>query len=138
MPAMKPEERLTSARNGMRLFLSKGEAGCIGCHTDFGRGPNYSYDAWGTINKPADLTSGRYRGGRRPIDLYYRIHSGINGVTMPASKDNLAANDIWDLVNFLRILPYPKMREAYGIHLESSESTRVAEGTPRRARSTAE
>jgi len=73
-----------------------------------------------------DITTGMYRGGRRPIDLYWRIHSGINGVNMPASKDNLDSKDIWDLVNFLQVLPYPMMRENYRINLESNESTQVA------------
>jgi mono/diheme cytochrome c family protein len=66
-----------------------------------------------------DLTTGIYHGGRRPIDLYWRIHSGINGVNMPASKDNLDSKDIWDLVSFLRVLPYPTMLKKYDIHLES-------------------
>src|SRR5262249_43570082 len=83
-PKMNAADRKDSALRGMALFLSKGDAGCIGCHLDFGRKPNYSYDAWGTINKPTDLTLGVYRGGRRPVDLYYRIHSGINGSGMTA------------------------------------------------------
>lgn len=93
-------------------------AGCLGCHSDFGRQSAYKYDAWGTIVKPADLTTGVYRGGRRPIDLYWRIHSGINGVTMPASSSSLTPEEVWDVVNFLQVLPYPKMREKYGIKLE--------------------
>ena len=93
-------------------------AGCLGCHTDFGRQTAFKYDYWGTIVRPADLTTGIFRGGRRPLDLYYRIHSGVNGVTMPASSNNLGDQDIWDIVNFLEILPYPKMREKYGVKLE--------------------
>jgi len=96
----------------------KKSAGCLGCHTDFGRRSAYKYDAWGTVVKPADLTIGMYRGGRRPVDLYWRVHSGINGVTMPASSSNLSPDEVWDIVNFLRVLPYPKMREKYGIKLE--------------------
>ena len=78
----------------------------------------YKYDAWGTVVKPVDLTLGTYRGGRRPIDLYWRVHAGINGVTMPASSTNLTPEEIWDLVNFMQVLPYPKMREKYGVMLE--------------------
>jgi len=33
---------------------------------------------------PRNLRRGIYRGGRRPLDLYYRIHAGINGAPMPA------------------------------------------------------
>jgi mono/diheme cytochrome c family protein len=121
------QEMRASVLRGFDLFVRKNpekdkkSAGCLGCHTDFGRRTPYKYDAWGTIVRPVDLTTGIYRGGRRPIDLYWRIHSGINGVTMPASKDNLGPNEIWDLVNFLQVLPYPKMLEKYGIQLESGE-----------------
>ena len=40
---------------------------------------------------------------------------------MPASSSSLEPGEIWDIVNFLEILPYPKMREKYGIHLEATE-----------------
>ena len=44
----------------------------------------------GTRCVPDDPTqksaTGVYRGGMRPIDLYYRIHAGINGAPMPAAK----------------------------------------------------
>jgi mono/diheme cytochrome c family protein len=117
-PPQDPAGRRESAVRGMRLFLSKGDAGCIGCHIDFGRKPTYSYDAWGTINRPADLTLGRYRGGRRPIDLYYRIHSGINGSGMTAFGKQLKPNDIWDLVTFTQYLPYPQMRKDIGLDID--------------------
>jgi len=121
------QEMKESVQRGYGLFVrkeaegNKKAAGCLGCHTDFGRQSAYKYDAWGTIVRPVDLTKGIYRGGRRPIDLYWRIHSGINGANMPASKDNLEPKDIWDLVNFLEILPYPAMRKKYDIYLEASK-----------------
>jgi hypothetical protein len=49
-------------------------------------------------------------GGRRPIDIYRRIYSGINGTPMPSSKDpNTTINEtpeqrsdrIWHLVHFV-------------------------------------
>jgi mono/diheme cytochrome c family protein len=76
------------------------------------------YDDWGTIGRPADLTTGVYRGGRRPIDLYWRIHSGINGSNMPGSASNLSSKDLWDIVNFLEVLPYPAMREEFGVQID--------------------
>jgi mono/diheme cytochrome c family protein len=111
-------KRKASVQNGYRLFMSRGDAGCIGCHLDFGRQNNFSYDVWGTIARPANLTTGVFRGGRRPIDLYYRIHSGINGSNMTAFGKALQPNQIWDLVNFLEILPYPKMRERFEINID--------------------
>ncbi|MBM4058319.1 MAG: c-type cytochrome [Planctomycetes bacterium] len=55
---------------------------------------------------PRNLRHGIYRGGRRPLDLYYRIHAGINGAPMPAAKGTVASEDIWHIVNYIRSLPY--------------------------------
>ena len=55
---------------------------------------------------PRNLRQGIYRGGRRPLDLYYRIHAGINGAPMPAAKGTVAPEDIWHIVNYIRSLPY--------------------------------
>ncbi|MEI7780800.1 MAG: c-type cytochrome [Planctomycetota bacterium] len=55
---------------------------------------------------PRNLRQGIYRGGRRPLDLYYRIHAGINGAPMPAAKGTVPPEDIWHIVNYVRSLPY--------------------------------
>jgi len=55
---------------------------------------------------PRNLRQGTYRGGRRPLDLYYRIHAGINGAPMPAAKGTIPPEDIWHIVNYVRSLPY--------------------------------
>jgi mono/diheme cytochrome c family protein len=108
-----------SVHGGLKTFKSL----CITCHFDYGRQSQIVYDAWATLVRPTNLTTGVYRGGRRPIDLYYRIHSGINGSNMAKlegsqESDGLAyEKKIWDLINFLRVLPYPKMRERYGIEI---------------------
>jgi mono/diheme cytochrome c family protein len=119
------EKQKQSVIHGWELFRSTAEAGCIGCHQDYGRQGNLFYDAWGTIGRPADLTLGSYRGGRRPIDLYYRIHSGVNGSNMPAFGKLLVKDmndqDIWDLISFLEVLPYPKMRQQFGIDIDKAE-----------------
>jgi mono/diheme cytochrome c family protein len=59
-----------------------------------------------------------YRGGRRPVDLYYRLDSGINGSNMPAS--GLKPDEIWDVINFLQVLPYPRvLRTDYKINVHA-------------------
>lgn len=65
-------------------------------------------DDWGNPLRPADLTEDRYKGGRRPIDLYWRIAKGINGTPMPAHLGSQLQTDqeVWDLVNFVLALPY--------------------------------
>jgi mono/diheme cytochrome c family protein len=118
---------LDSAARGGKLFLGAG--GCIQCHQNFGRESNLTYDSWGTIVRGRNIYEGIYRGGRRPLDLYYRIHGGINGAGMTAYKDINATIDpkevgltaeqkeqmkvdyLWDLVNFLKALAYPDLRE---------------------------
>ncbi len=55
---------------------------------------------------PRNLRQGIYRGGRRPIDIYYRVHAGINGAPMPAAKGTVSPEDIWHIVNYVRSLPY--------------------------------
>src|SRR5262249_49807428 len=86
------EEMKDSVKRGMALFLADEEelakqnikvaASCVSCHKDFGRQATFRFDDWGTLVRPADLTRGVYRGGGRPVDIYYRIHSGINGSGM--------------------------------------------------------
>ena len=61
-------------------------------------------DDWGNPLRPANLNRGVYKGGRRPIDIYWRIAKGINGAKMPPGPNDAAV--IWDLVNFVLALPY--------------------------------
>jgi mono/diheme cytochrome c family protein len=114
-----------SVQEGQKIFKDPSRGGCIKCHYDYGRRSDLAYDDWGTIiRKGADLTTGVYRGGRRPIDLYRRIHSGIPGSNMPPLLDVTGESEkdrekrIWDLVNFVQVLPYPAMREKFGIELD--------------------
>ncbi len=122
-----------SIRRGYRLFIGEGEdkpgpafvtkkeadaAKCASCHKDFGRQSLYKFDDWGTLTKPRDLTRGVFRGGSRPVDIYYRIHSGISGSGMNSFGDNLKSERIWDLVNFVKALPYPAMRKSTGIVID--------------------
>jgi mono/diheme cytochrome c family protein len=116
---------LESAARGAKVFLGKG--GCIACHQNYGREANLVYDDWGTIVRGRNLYDGIYRGGRRPLDLYYRIHSGIKGSGMTAYKDlnsQLTPEDLqmtaeqfkkadvlWDMVNYLRALGYSDLRK---------------------------
>lgn len=112
------KEQLTqSIRRGYELFVdTKGSASCIKCHTDFGRQVNFRYDDWGTLVRPANLTAGVYRGGRRPLDLYWRIKGGIPPSGMPGADlqidNNKKTDQYWDVVNFVQALPYPGMLPA--------------------------
>jgi mono/diheme cytochrome c family protein len=73
---------------------------------------NDSLDDWRNPLRPANLNRGVYKGGRRPIDLYWRIAKGINGAKMPAHYPTIEPERIWDLVNFVLELPFePKLLE---------------------------
>ena len=64
-----------------------------------------SLDFWNNPLRPANLINGVYKGGRRPLDLYWRIAKGINGAKMPAHSNILTDDQIWDLINFVLALP---------------------------------
>ncbi len=71
-----------------------------------------SLDEWGNPIRPANLNLGIYKGGRRPLDLYWRIAKGINGAKMPSHSTVLKPEQIWDVVNFVLALPYdPELLE---------------------------
>jgi mono/diheme cytochrome c family protein len=80
---------------------------CFKCHGTDGRGQTpepVGKDAWtGEGIYPADLSSGMLHGGRRPIDLYRRIYSGINGTPMPSFMEKFKDDPdaIWHLVHFI-------------------------------------
>lgn len=127
-----------SIASGRGLFQGS-VASCSKCHglTAMGDGMTQDYDDWtkdwttglnpsdktaikplldlGALKPrnilPRNLRNGVYRGGGRPIDLYYRIVHGIEGTPMPAAAvqpDNplgLSQTEVWDLVNYLLSLP---------------------------------
>lgn len=113
------EETVTAGR---KLFLSQG---CAQCHGVDGKGqvewlnPEFlakqeslpesqrekiNYDAWNEPAPAADLTARMLHGGRRPIDIYRRIHTGINGTPMPAFGGIFADDPekLWHLVHYVR------------------------------------
>jgi len=129
-----PVKLKNSIWRGFRLFKGEGSdkpgeaevskeeakaANCISCHTSYGRQSLFKFDEWGTLTKPRDLTQGVFRGGRRPVDVYYRIHSGISGSGMTSAGAVIPKTEnIWDLVNFVKTIPYPEMRKNLGIVLD--------------------
>ncbi len=138
---MSTEELLASQRRGRDLFYGT-VANCVKCHGEsaLGDGVLTDYDDWAGefIGKdanqkqlirefvavglpqprpirPRNLRQGVYRGGMRPIDLYWRIRNGIEGVPMPgatmkpegdANAKGLTPTDIWDIVNYVQSLPF--------------------------------
>jgi mono/diheme cytochrome c family protein len=120
-----PEATDELIARGRKSFEDKGSGNCASCHGLDGRGGGESAferdadghrvrvsDDWGNTISPRDLTRGVFRFGRRPIDIFRRIHAGINGTPMPAHaamKDPdgnrlIPDEDIWALVHYVRSL----------------------------------
>jgi len=62
---------------------------------------------------PRNLRDGTYRGGRRPLDIFWRVSAGIAGTPMPASgpagegaQGTLTQEEIWHIVDYVHSLPY--------------------------------
>jgi mono/diheme cytochrome c family protein len=121
-------------------------ANCFSCHGESGLGDGQRdfYDDWsgewvekghpeatdeyvalGALKPrnliPRNLRTGIYRGGRRPVDLYWRITNGIEGAQMPAvpllaegdppGTKKLSQQDVWDLITYVRSLPYESISQ---------------------------
>lgn len=136
-----PEQLAASIEAGRKLFLDTKRGQCVNCHgpTGLGDGGQVIFDVWNEAKEqlrksdpdrvaelyslpiqrlqPRNLRLGIYRGGRRPVDLYRRIHSGIKGANMPAAgatpakPDGLSPADIWNLVDYVRSLPYEPLSQ---------------------------
>ena len=115
-------DTIESRRRGRELFLGA-QLNCVNCHGIGGKGDgpqtrDYElvdgkprenpglHDDWGHLVKPRDLTSGIYRGGRRPVDIFRRIYSGINGAKMPAFGGKVTDAQLWDVVNYVLSVPF--------------------------------
>jgi mono/diheme cytochrome c family protein len=62
---------------------------------------------------PRNLREGTYRGGRRPLDLFWRIAAGIRGMPMPGigpaaqgAQGTLSQQEIWQIVDYVQSLPF--------------------------------
>jgi mono/diheme cytochrome c family protein len=139
-PVMTGEELAASRLRGRDLFYGT-VANCVKCHGDsaLGDGQQTDFDEWtkefigdgkdraviaefvsvGLPQprniKPRNLRMGIYRGGLRPIDIFWRVRNGIEGTPMPAATlkpegdpaaKGLTQDDIWDIVNYVQSLPF--------------------------------
>ena len=139
-----------SRERGRKLFHSD-TAKCAQCHGPAGKGDGAQtedyqlilgtntkrkvpglFDYWGNPIQPRDLTSGIYRGGRRPLDIYRRIYSGIKGTPMPPFGTALKDEEIWDIVNYAMSLPYATGPESPEHELRQSKIASATETAPLR------
>lgn len=110
-----------SVELGRRLFI---KSSCYQCHGEDAKGqtewlsPEFlaaqesaaegdhiqiNYDAWGDPAPAADITARMLHGGRRPIDIYRRIYTGITGTPMPAFGQIFGDDPdaIWHMVHYV-------------------------------------
>jgi len=128
-PPEEPKGDLTkSIARGRKLFYSK-DANCVSCHGTEALGDGQiQIDDWNEFKAlgkkqhaalvdmgailpkqmlpPRNLRQGVFRGGRRPLDIYRRIATGIPGAKMQGFTGTLSPEKIWDLVHFVQDLPY--------------------------------
>jgi mono/diheme cytochrome c family protein len=90
----------------------RGDGKCVECHWNDGRSNPLDVPTnlgrmndWGQLNPPRNLTYGVYRGGARPVDVFWRIKLGVAGSGMPAATDTLSDEEIWHLVDYVMALP---------------------------------
>ncbi len=135
-------------------------AACIKCHgpTALGDGQTNDFDDWtkqvwskeawsqptdptpsqvmplGALPKrniiPRNLRLGVYRGGRRPLDIYYRIHEGIKGVPMPATE--LLTQAEKDSLKPIRAAAEKKANQNPGLQITGDESDDEAQAKQRK------
>jgi mono/diheme cytochrome c family protein len=67
---------------------------------------------------PRNLREGSYRGGRRDIDLFWRVFAGIPGMGMPASgpsdpggQGTLTEQEMWQIVDYIMSMPFEAVSE---------------------------
>jgi mono/diheme cytochrome c family protein len=130
-PSVQRVNDTPESRERGRLLYMSDKTKCYTCHGPTGRGDGSStedfwdvpgtqkkyekrglHDEWGNPLKPRNLTLGQYRGGRRPIDLFRRMFTGIKGTPMPKFGGALKDAEIWDIVNYVMSLPYQETTPA--------------------------
>jgi mono/diheme cytochrome c family protein len=133
-PIDTPERLAASIARGDKLFHGT-DSQCVKCHGRLGDGHGEQtelYDDWNLRKKgatpeqslvlaarfrlpiealhPRNFTLGKFRGGDRPVDQYWRISVGIKGTPMPpagpapGSPGVLKPEDIWHVVDYVRSL----------------------------------
>jgi mono/diheme cytochrome c family protein len=129
-PPPRTEETIASGRHA---FLVEG---CAKCHGANGQGYTAEpmQDDWGQRLFAADLTSGMLHGGRRELDVYRRIYSGINGTPMPAFGPEFSPvfqdepDKIWHLTHYVLALAegreFPRVTDEEATRMAAEEAER--------------
>lgn len=86
-------------------------AECWKCHGDEGRGDGPSAptlrDQAGYPIPARDYTSGVFKGGSEPTELFKRVTLGMPGTPMPSHEQVLTPAERWDVVHFVLSMARP-------------------------------
>lgn len=114
---------------GKKAFLTE-QGSCFKCHGADGTGKTTENakgfnDVWGFKTRAADLTSGKFHGGNRPVDIYRRILSGIKGTPMPSFQQTLAEqpDTFWHLVHYVQFVSGARRRDVVAHQLKPTGAT---------------
>ena len=112
-PVVIPPEAANSAesvRRGSELFQSMN---CWSCHGKDGRGHGPSAaaltDSKGYPITPFDFTGGtRFKCGETNQDMFRDLVTGLDGTPMPSFQAAMSADQMWDVVHYIRSLSASK------------------------------
>jgi mono/diheme cytochrome c family protein len=106
-------------------------AQCVACHGAGGRGDgtsSYHLRDWQDAEiRPRDFTTGVFRAGSAPTDLFLRMRTGLNGTPMPAVSGS--DDDLWALVHFILSLKDPAAARG-AVHPTSCEAHLAGRSAP--------
>lgn len=105
---VRPTEKCIA--EGKKIYEEKLE--CWKCHGIEGRGDGPSAaeqeDDFGFPIKPFDFTTGKFKGGNTPQDVYLRFTTGLNGTPMPSFAKELTDDQRWCLTYYVMSLIKPE------------------------------
>jgi cytochrome c oxidase cbb3-type subunit 2 len=97
---LRDAERVKMGRSAYRAM------GCKQCHGETGGadGPSSATleDESGNKIDAANFHRGVLRAGRTPYDIYRSVATGFTGTPMPGFAESLKAEQIWDIVAYIR------------------------------------
>jgi mono/diheme cytochrome c family protein len=103
--SQEPETTEEALASGKALYVKQ----CLSCHGATGRGDgasSYTLRDWeDAVIRPRDFTTGVFRAGSTPKDIYLRLRTGLSGTPMPASSGS--DEDLWSLVHYILSLKVP-------------------------------
>jgi mono/diheme cytochrome c family protein len=88
-----------SIEAGKKIYAQQ----CADCHGEAGKGDG-PMAAYTGDPAPSNLSDAEWKHGSSDGEIYAIIHDGIDGTGMKDFGKDLKANDIWNVVNYIKTL----------------------------------